>query len=497
MATETGDFAELVRGLKERSGLSYGALAKKLHVSTSTLHRYCNGDAVPTEFAPVERLGRLCGATREELIALHRSWIVADDARRRRALPEPAAPAASPAEGTGDGAAAAAATAATAAAVARTDAAGSVAPVERVERVEPVESAAPGESGESGESGEPGESAEPVESGGTAPEAVEPGKDPAETLVTVRAPSTTAPRSRKRLRIALAAAAVVALAVPVAYGIGRSDSAQPTGDAGKGGRAAAGPSKAPGVSVSPSGSPSTASPSASTPSASAEPSGASATPSRTKGTSAPGGKVTGTPVRAGISSYNWTGPCGQHYLLDRRPDQVPPPPNPEQSRRWAASFDGVDAGHMYLELTATGRTDAAVVITGLHVRVVERGEPLDRTAYSMGEGCGGGVTPQTFDIDLDAAHPAARPIAGQDGDRTVPAKDFPFKVSTSDPQVFNLDVHTEGHVVTWYLELEWSDGERHGKVVVDDGGKPFRTSAMEGEKRYGYQYDTDEWALLE
>ncbi|MFE7809351.1 helix-turn-helix domain-containing protein, partial [Streptomyces sp. NPDC057430] len=96
MATGTDGFAELVRGLKERSGLSYGALAKKLRVSTSTLHRYCNGDAVPTEFAPVERLGRLCGATREELIALHRSWIVADDARRRRALPEPATPVASP-----------------------------------------------------------------------------------------------------------------------------------------------------------------------------------------------------------------------------------------------------------------------------------------------------------------------------------------------------------------------------------------------------------------
>ncbi|MBW5422071.1 helix-turn-helix domain-containing protein, partial [Streptomyces sp. BG9H] len=39
--------AELLRGLKERSGLSYGVLAKRLHMSTSTLHRYCNGDAVP------------------------------------------------------------------------------------------------------------------------------------------------------------------------------------------------------------------------------------------------------------------------------------------------------------------------------------------------------------------------------------------------------------------------------------------------------------------
>ncbi|MFF5938556.1 helix-turn-helix domain-containing protein [Streptomyces sp. NPDC012508] len=463
MATETGGFAELVRGLKERSGLSYGALAKKLHVSTSTLHRYCNGDAVPTEFAPVERLGRLCGATREELIALHRSWIVADDARRRRAQPEPVAPA-SPAA--------------------------------------PVVAEAPGEaSGEvAGEDvdGEAVAAASAVEPDAGAPEAVEPEKDPAETLVTVRAPATPVSRSRKRLRMVLAAAAVVALAVPAAYGIGQAVSADSTGDEAKGGRAAAGSSTVPGVSVSPSGSPSSTSPSASTtPSASATTSGPSATPRRTKGTGAPAAGASGTPVSAGISSYNWSGPCGYYYLLDRRPDQVPPPPSPQESRRWAAPFDGVAAGSMYLELTATGRTDAAVVITGLHVRVVERSEPLARTVYSMGEGCGGGVTPQTFDIDLDAARPFAKPIAGMDGDLTVPAKDFPFKVSTSDPQVFNLDVHTEGHDVSWYLELEWSDGERREKIVIDDEGKPFRTSAMEGKKVYGYRYDTSEWAALE
>jgi transcriptional regulator with XRE-family HTH domain len=50
------EFAVLLRELKERSGLSYGVLAKRLHVSTSTPHRYVNGDAVPTDYAPVERL---------------------------------------------------------------------------------------------------------------------------------------------------------------------------------------------------------------------------------------------------------------------------------------------------------------------------------------------------------------------------------------------------------------------------------------------------------
>ncbi|MFF9482950.1 helix-turn-helix domain-containing protein [Streptomyces sp. NPDC014733] len=76
-----GSFAAMLRELKGRSGQSYGTLAKRLHVSTSTLHRYCNGDAVPAEFAPAERLGRLCGANPDELVELHRRWILASAAR--------------------------------------------------------------------------------------------------------------------------------------------------------------------------------------------------------------------------------------------------------------------------------------------------------------------------------------------------------------------------------------------------------------------------------
>ena len=87
-ATESGDteaFAQLLRELKDRSGLSYGVLAKRLHMSTSTLHRYCNGTAVPVDYAPVERLARVCRATPQELVELHRRWILADAARSRKA----------------------------------------------------------------------------------------------------------------------------------------------------------------------------------------------------------------------------------------------------------------------------------------------------------------------------------------------------------------------------------------------------------------------------
>ncbi|GAA2061100.1 hypothetical protein GCM10009757_44140 [Streptomyces cheonanensis] len=75
------EFAEGLRALRERSGLSFGTLSRRLHLSTSTLHRYCSGATLPQEFTPADRLARACGASEEERRRLHRLWLLAD-ARR-------------------------------------------------------------------------------------------------------------------------------------------------------------------------------------------------------------------------------------------------------------------------------------------------------------------------------------------------------------------------------------------------------------------------------
>ncbi|MGW3867803.1 helix-turn-helix domain-containing protein, partial [Streptomyces sp. NPDC005047] len=80
---EVARFAEQLRALKERTDRSYGSLARRLGMNTSTLHRYCAGDAVPLDFAPVERFAALCGATPEQRLELHRSWLLAVAARHR------------------------------------------------------------------------------------------------------------------------------------------------------------------------------------------------------------------------------------------------------------------------------------------------------------------------------------------------------------------------------------------------------------------------------
>ncbi len=152
---------------------------------------------------------------------------------------------------------------------------------------------------------------------------------------------------------------------------------------------------------------------------------------------------------------------------------------------------------MLLQLTVTGRTKDSVVLTAVHVRVVARNAPLAWQAYSMGEGCGSGVTPQSFAVDLDKPRPIVNPVAGRQGDTAVPAKDFPYQVASDDPQVLNFDLKTKAHDVSWYLEVDWSSGGRQGTVRVDDNGRPFRTSALEGRPLYEYWPDEGEWVASE
>ncbi|MER5225684.1 helix-turn-helix domain-containing protein [Streptomyces flaveus] len=97
--TESERFAACLRSLKERSGLSYAALAAKAGASGSSVHRYCSGTSVPQDYGTVHCLAVACGAAPEELRTLHKLWALADAAREPEAeppervveLPEPVA----------------------------------------------------------------------------------------------------------------------------------------------------------------------------------------------------------------------------------------------------------------------------------------------------------------------------------------------------------------------------------------------------------------------
>ncbi len=222
--------------------------------------------------------------------------------------------------------------------------------------------------------------------------------------------------------------------------------------------------------------------------------GGGADPGKGKGSG--GGEdegATGEPLTVSSRINSWEDRCSQYYLLGDTPAQVPRPPTEQDTGAWARNLGGVTGGTSKTQLVVQGKSDKTVVLQALHVRVVGRSAPLDWSAYSMGSGCGGGMTPRSFGIDLDAGQPTARPVAGEQGDLKIPATDFPYKVSLNDPQVLNIQAHTDGHDVSWYLELEWSSGGRHGTTRIYDHGKPFRTSGMKDAPKYAYNDEKKVW----
>lgn len=440
-------FARLLRGLKERSGLSYGALAQRLHMSTSTLHRYCNGSAVPADYAPVERLARLCRASPEELVELHRRWILADAARGRKGpVPEGAAKpgVAQP---------------------------GAAQPPPETERAGP-EDGPPDRP--SGTEPAPAVGARREPAGGEAP-----------VVGAAAAPATSVrpPRRRRTALIAATAAAAVLGAVVLAVSLpssgddGREQrAAGPSGNA-KGGGTSSGPAndKRPSASQTPTPSRSAKSgaPSASSPESGAPDGGEADQPAG------------GSPVNVAARPYSYEGPCSQHFLVDDEPEQIGPPANEPDAPRWAAAYGAVSSGEQRVALTLQGAGKETVVLEALHVRVVTKSAPLAWNDYAMGSGCGGNVSTKSFDIDLDNGSPTVSAKNGQ--------RDFPYKVSESDPEVFYVTARTKAHDVRWDLTLEWSSGDRRGTVHIDNKRTPFRTSGDTGRPSYHYPLGGSEW----
>ncbi|MFJ9559853.1 helix-turn-helix domain-containing protein [Streptomyces fuscichromogenes] len=462
----TGDdveqFAALLRRLKDRTGRSYGSLARRLNMNTSTLHRYCAGEAVPQDYAPVERLAAFCGATPEERLDLHRLWLLAVTLRQRpRAGEEAAEPAKT--EGalkpTGD------------------------------ERVSGPDSRTAGragggarsvDDGADGIGGDGGDtSGSPPRLDADAPDAALPAPDapgPGGRESTARwdaVRSTGRPWYRRRRAVVGTATATVLLVTLGSMSALSADgshdnSAQAPGQSRTTGSDTSHHSSAsPSTGVRASGSP-----------------GAKGGSSAETQNDAP--VPTGVPLAWTADSQIWDGGCGHDYVVAKEPAQVPPPPVQQDAGAWAATQRAVPGRQTTVQISVQGKSSTAVVLTALRVRVVSRGTPVTGNAYAMGQGCGSDLPPRNFSVNLDVDRPIAHARPGNDSGEPVPAVRFPYRVSAEDPEVLQLTATTETYDCKWYLELDWSSQGRTGTVRIDDHGRPFRTSSIKSLPQYWY-----------
>ncbi|MFD6113544.1 helix-turn-helix domain-containing protein [Streptomyces yangpuensis] len=458
--SEAEDFARLMRELKERGGLSYGVLARRLHTSTSTLHRYCSGDALPVEFAVVDRFARACGASAAEAVDLHRAWLLADARRRAgtaayrpvsRPVPEPVPEPSAAAE------------------------------------PEPVPSAAP----------------EPEPTVAAEPEPAVAG-EPAVVVGPAAAAGPGARPSWYRRRAAVAAAAGLAagaVAVALLAVTGPDPGAPSAGPGAGGGAGTRGPSGSASAGLTPpeagAAPPESATGPATGSAPPSEPGAGSATASAQSSASPPvpaPGRAPAAPLKAAVRSHVWAAGCDHAYLTERGPGSVPPPPVEADAPAWAAAQRAVHAGSQIVEVTLHGTGGGAVVLEGLEVRVGARRTPPAWNVYQMSPGCGGGLTPAAFAVNLDAPRPLARPVAGNDAGGRQPAPAFPMRVSAAEPVVLRVEAATTGCDCDWSLDLRWTSPAGSGTLRVDDGGRPLRTSAAPGRPVYGYALEQGRWA---
>ncbi|MFM9594898.1 helix-turn-helix domain-containing protein [Streptomyces scabiei] len=484
------ELALLLTRLKERTDRSYAALAQRLGMHASTLHRYCAGEAVPADFKGIERFAALCGASPEERVELHRRWILAVAARQRsrasearraptRPAPRGAASAVPAPPDTGTAVSAAATPHGVDAAASAACASGSGSAASAEPTPDGVDTAA------SALSTSPGDSAEEA---------------PGSAAPAGRLPGARRLRRRSVRSLALAASLTLALA-----GLASSAAGRPAG----GGQSSASARTAPRPPVSAphrDGDPrSVAAPPSRDPES---PSSARTTPEPSE--PAPRGDGGSRETRASADadapkvpltwtadSQLWQHECAHDYVIAKPPGQVPPPPSPTDAAVWAASQGAVHGRTTDLRISVQGRGSAAVVLEALRVRMVDRGVPAaDRgIAYSTYEGCGAILVPRHFAVDLDARRPLARSIPSNDPDRPGPAIDFPYQVSLRKPEILLVSAQTESCTCDWYLELDWSSQGRSGTVRIDDHGRPFRTTSIEGLKQYWYR-NSEGWIPL-
>ncbi|MFC9953654.1 helix-turn-helix domain-containing protein [Streptomyces prasinus] len=493
---DVAEFAARLRELKERTDRSYGSLARRLGMNTSTLHRYCAGGAVPLDFAPVERFAALCGASGAERLELHRHWLLAVAARQRPRAGETAGTGTARAAETGAGSEAKGEPGAEAVPEPK---AVPEAETRAVAKDAGTPSASDATTGPGTGTGRPLLDADVVI--GPRPPAGRPLPRPwyrrkrvagvlavacaslvtAGTLASLPDGHRSAPDGRVR---ATADSVPTASADPTAPG----PPASPPPASPPSGRPERTPG-GPGTGRGPSG-----------PAASGDTSGnaggtGSEDPSGTSsgGSSGASSGPAGTPLAWTVDSQAWAFGCGHDYVVAKPPARVPPPPVPQDAGTWAATQAAVHGGETIVKLSVQGTSDTAVVLTALRVRVTGRTEPAPGNAYAMDQGCGGALTPRYFAVDLDKDRPIARAVAGNDAGTPIPAVRMPYRVSARDPEVLEVTATTAGCDCRWHLELDWSSGGRSGTARIDDGGRPFRTSGIEGLPRYEYDTSRRRW----
>ena len=184
------------------------------------------------------------------------------------------------------------------------------------------------------------------------------------------------------------------------------------------------------------------------------------------------------------------------YVIPLSPDQIETPPGWEEGlearQRWVEELGGASANATWVQVDIRGRSSRPVLLTDLRVNVVERRPPIDGTVIDYGDF--GDVIPERI-VEFSLLDDPPRLVSSTDdrwlhgaiAESEAKPIDFPYRVSSTEPELFYVLVHTYpyrpelddagGCDCLWNLKLPYSDGTETGTMTIDDDGKPFRTTS--------------------
>jgi hypothetical protein len=178
--------------------------------------------------------------------------------------------------------------------------------------------------------------------------------------------------------------------------------------------------------------------------------------------------------------------CRKGLVLPAPGSSAVPRPRDGSMPPGAVLGDGAAIG-----ITVQGTNSAAVVLTALRVEIVKTGGPLSGAFLPFG--CASAVEPRHFAVDLTGRPPVVRAVAGSDAGTAVPARDFPFKVSDSDPEQFVVQVGSPTEDIQFVLFLRWTSAGHQGELRIDDNGEPFQVSATTAAQRFCLDQINSRW----
>jgi hypothetical protein len=178
------------------------------------------------------------------------------------------------------------------------------------------------------------------------------------------------------------------------------------------------------------------------------------------------------------------------YVIPLPIDQIPQPPSSPNDRvkmreQWASSLGAIDADSTVVRVVVTGRSPTPVVITDLRVIMRDRRPPLQGicVSYSRLETHPStySIPVRTYEVSLDAEPPKALQTVKHTGSDPLT---YRYAVSVTESEVFRIVARVRGYDCTWVGELAWMSGDRKGSIIIDDNGKPFRTTSTQNAPTY-------------